>query len=1302
MGKRASDRDDCLFHLGVASKIIDAQDDGNLDAYLSQDLLKPPEDFETRKLGDKIENAWRNELGEQKQGRASLSRALFKAFAFDWSRQVLCGLILVNIPLILMLEFARRFLHTFLAVNKGHTEEPNVELSSSNRQQLDDRSLSLELTVLQSKALTLSGIVISLGIYFVGTAITRQIGIRNGLRCRSALTCIVQRKSVRLHPTKRQELTGSAAAMLVSSEITFVDEANRLFAYLIMGPICSLSVMVWLTATQVSWLTAFSPVPLITIANLFQFYLIGARKRLNMARSRETAGRLETINTFLSAIKVFKMYSWEWILRNKVDLIRDEELEVVRKIDWFTLYDGMATLILNRLFISSTALTSIYLGEFNAITLFTVGIAHFFSGKDSTLTFIESVRSTEDLLAACDRIKQFLLLDEIHDPRLVIGMTPSNGKQIVCENATIALELTNSSLPYGRQKLRSSEVKQIVAGLTATFREGELTLVVGQVGAGKSSLLLGLLGEAHIAAGKVAVSAATKFAYAAQEPWILPASLRENILMNRPLEIDRYNELLRLCALSEDINLLPDGDATLVGARGVTLSGGQRARVALARAIYSDADVYLLDDPLSAVDMRVARHIFDHCIRGYLRHKLVVLATHQLQFLDRADKVIVLEMGKQPIVGGGAEVAGKNELRRILAEPKLEATAKIGAPSTLATSRIPEQDLVKSKEQPPSSSVYLFILKLGFSPLSLSLLFTCFLALTPVIGLRDYYYRIWSSHAIEDSEKPELSERDRFVRLLDDWLIQTLLLAASSCLLWNFLKQLNKGLNESSRGLHIKLMDALFNARMSFYDRCQMGELTSRYAAAFAIVDQLLSKTVIRMTFSTMVFFSSNLILILISPAYVVALFAVYAAIYTIAQPKFRKLRRIRILSDSLLVHPLTALATLVEDPSSIRSDPDYAKSAVDKFTNSNDRFNSVALAVTSWEFYLYFALNLSLVLLLGSIWAVAFLQFGQDMDLSAAGTFLALTLNAAHCMPIILDHSVMLETSIVAVERVREFISIEPEEPSKRLEPSSLLVDKIKWPRGQISFEAVTLSYWPDGRRPVLEGLSFEIAGGERVGIVGRTGAGKSSLISLLFRLYPFEGKVSIDGLDTSTLALATLRASLAVIPQDPILFRDSLRRNLDPFGWYSDEQLWAALDLVGLRGHLAAKPLEGLECQVGEFGRNFSLGQRQLVCLARAVLKEPKILIIDEATASVDPKTDSLIQATIKRCFEGSTVLNIAHRLSTVLDYDRIMVLEAGRLVEFDTVERLLALEGGHFRAMWEDFQARGAEQEAEDVRL
>lgn len=287
----------------------------------------------------------------------------------------------------------------------------------------------------------------------------------------------------------------------------------------------------------------------------------------------------------------------------------------------------------------------------------------------------------------------------------------------------------------------------------------------------------------------------------------------------------------------------------------------------------------------------------------------------------------------------------------------------------------------------------------------------------------------------------------------------------------------------------------------------------------------------------------------------------------------------------------------------------------------------------------------------------------------------------------------------MISVENVRQFVGLEPEveestddnQSTSTANPEGAIADlrptsrtaPIRWKEGRITFNRVTLRYFED-EKPAVDQLTFTIEGGERVGVVGRTGAGKSTIVSLLFRLYPFEGTIEIDGTDTKTLSLSHLRSSIGVIPQDPVLFSDTLRRNLDPFDAYTDTEIWSSLEAVNLRQYIAEQLGVQLDYEISEGGRNFSVGQRQLVCLARAILRSPKVLLVDEATANVDRQTDELIQATIRRKFGSSTIVTIAHRLETVMDYDRIMVLDAGRIVEFDSVENLLKRPYGVFRSM------------------
>lgn len=823
------------------------------------------------------------------------------------------------------------------------------------------------------------------------------------------------------------------------------------------------------------------------------------------------------------------------------------------------------------------------------------------------------------------------------------------------------------------------------------------------------------------------------------------------------MDVDRYNEVISVCCLWRDINLLPEGDETLVGPKGVSLSGGQKARLSLARCVYSRADIYLLDDPLSAVDAKVAKHIFSKCIRDFLSDKIVLLATHQVQFSSQANKIIVLNRNSRAIHGSAREIFEKPEFKNLLLEQKVKNTSGQQLDDPNENDNLPEVSSGKinqhnanqieekratiessyrvaasKKVQNTGGFIYGYLFKIGFTSFGLVRLTVLGISFSAIAALSDYYFRIWAKDIarLEKVERKNITSNN-ITDLYDQfspedasliyWYYNLALFSLFSGLNLLFAWFFVDGMRNASKVLHSRMVDSLFKAKMSFYDFCQVGELTSRYGTDFTIIDHVLLQHALLTAF-TIIFTSAAMIpMALINPIQLVPNLVMILVCFPIALSRCKKFKIILELSKMFRSPLYTDLSSTIDEIITIRSDTNYKQYAIDNFNKSQNKLTSITLLSFLYESQLKFIVKSITIVMLAIMFYIMFVVYGNNLDVSTTGTFLLLSINVATVFPALLEYGSQFESSMISVNNVKRYTELEPEfelesikvqgknnqQPQvlhnleinkNRQDFKSKLAVNREWLHGRVIFDQISMRYFDD-ERPALDQLSFTVEGGQKIGIVGRTGAGKSSIVSALYRLYPFQGTITIDGVDTRTLTLQELRASIGVIPQDPVLFCDSLRKNLDPFDVYRDEQIWRALEVVNLSqyvGHTLAAD-SALEYSIVEGGRNFSVGQRQLVCLARAILRSPKVLLIDEATANVDNETDALIQKTIRSQFCGSTIITIAHRLNTVLDYDRIMVLDAGKIVEFDTVENLLNLSNGVFKSMLNSVDITAVKQQS-----
>uniref|UniRef100_A0A8C3PGJ8 Uncharacterized protein n=1 Tax=Chrysemys picta bellii TaxID=8478 RepID=A0A8C3PGJ8_CHRPI len=740
-------------------------------------------------------------------------------------------------------------------------------------------------------------------------------------------------------------------------------------------------------------------------------------------------------------------------------------------------------------------------------------------------------------------------------------------------------------------------------------------------------------------------------AYVSQQAWIQNSILQENILFGSGLNRPYYERVLEACALLPDLEQLPNGDQTEIGERGVNISVGQKQRVNLARAVYSNADLYLLDDPLSAVDVHVGKHLFEKLIgpSGLLKNKTRILVTHNLTFLPRTDVIIVMENGRITHMGTYQELLSERanfaELLQIFSAEN------------------------KSEETPQMKIILKYLQAFGWLWVWLTL--AAYLGQNAVAIGQNLWLSTWSA---EEEKNKDYTE---WKHLRNNKLgVYGLLGFIQGLLVCYGAYVLTRGSLCASRTLHNHMLANVLHLPLQYFETNPVGQIINRFTKVkekhdMFIIDLRFHYYLRTWLNCTLDVIGTILVIMSASPLFILVVIPL-GYLYFIIQRYYiassRQIRRLAGASHSPVIshfsETLLGLSTIRafgHQERFIRQNKDVVNENLVCFYNNviSNRWLAVRLEFLG-----------NLMVFFAALFAVL---AGNTVNSSTVGLSISYALNITQTLNFWVRKACEIETNGVSIERVCEYEKMDKEAPwimSKR--------PPMGWPnKGIIEFINYQARYRTD-LGLALQDVSFQTHSKEKVGIVGRTGAGKSTLTNCLFRIIERAGgKIIIDGIDISTIGLHDLRGNLNIIPQDPVLFSGTLQSNLDPFGKYSDHELWEAVELCDLKNFVQSLPKKLLH-EISEGGENLSVGQRQLVCLARALLRKTKILILDEATASVDMETDNLVQSTIRREFHNCTVLTIAHRLHTIMDSERVLVLGSGRIIEFDTPHNLLLQQG------------------------
>ncbi|XP_016365866.1 multidrug resistance-associated protein 4-like [Sinocyclocheilus rhinocerous] len=1051
---------------------------------------------------------------------------------------------------------------------------------------------------------------------------------RAGMKIRIAMCHMIYKKALCLSATAMGQTTTGQIVNLLSNDVNKFDELTIFLHYLWMGPLQAAAVIGLLWQEVGASCLAGIAVLIFLMPLQTMFGKLFSKYRSKTAAF--TDSRIRTMNEVVSGIRIIKMYAWEKPFAALVNDVRRKEISKIMSSSYLRGLNMASFFTANKIILFVTFTVYVLVGnKISASRVFVVVSLYSAIRLTVTLFFPAAIEKVSESVISIRRIKKFLLLDELVKSH--VPLTQEDKKEVSVEIQDL--------ICYWDKSIDAPTLQNV----SFTVKPGQLLAVIGPVGAGKSSLLSTVLGE-------------------------LPAE------------------------------------------KGVVKVKGELT------AVYQDADIYLLDDPLSAVDAEVGRHLFEQCICGILKDKPRILVTHQLQYLKAANQILVLKEGHMVARGTYSELLRSGvDFTSLLKKDEEEEGEKGEAPRS-PRSRTLSQNSVRShsssvlsvkdeSDQLPAEPVhtvaeetrtegtiglhmYWKYFRAGANVLMLILLVLLNLLAQTFYILHDWWLSYWAT----EQEKLDFSSSNisstigtngtfgtnTTQELNLDFYLGIYAGLTGATVIFGFMRFLImfNALVNSAETLHNRMFNSILRTPVRFFDINPIGRILNRFAKDIGHLDSLLPWTFVDFIQVFLQIIGVIAVASSVIPWILIPVIPLLIAFLFLRRYFLRTSRDVKRIESTTRSPVFSHLSSSLQGLWTIR-----AFKAEERFQQTFDAHQD--LHSEAWFLFLttsrWFAVRLDgMCSVFVTITAFGCLLLKDSMKAGDVGLALSYAVTLMGMFQWGVRQSAEVENLMTSVERVVEYTELESEAPwetQKRPPPD--------WPnRGLITFDRVNFSYSSDGP-VVLKNISAMFRPREKVGIVGRTGAGKSSLISALFRLMEPEGKILVDGVLTSEIGLHDLRQKMSIIPQDPVLFTGTMRKNLDPFSQHSDHDLWNALKEVQLKAAVEELPAK-LETELAESGSNFSVGQRQLVCLARAILRKNRILIIDEATANVDPRTDELIQKTIRAKFKECTVLTIAHRLNTIIDSDRILVLDAGRIHEYDAPHVLLQNQNGIFYKM------------------
>ncbi|EGC37940.1 hypothetical protein DICPUDRAFT_76449 [Dictyostelium purpureum] len=1147
--------------------------------------------------------------------------------------------------------------------------------------------------------------------------VTQEIFYWYGMKCslevHGSLTSAVFKKALKLSNSSKKKFNSGAITNLMSVDVEvfktfFWTHCIELFSH----PIQIIVLLIFLCLV-VGWSGLVGFIIMLLAMPVNSYFCNKSSGYLDKSL-KYTDKRSNLTNELINGIRFIKMYAWEKYFTKKIESHREEELKLMFKRILFWIGDNIMIQTTSALVLVSTFATYSLLGHKITVETAFTSMNIFVNLRTPLIMFPYDIYVILSLLPSCRRIQRFLKCSEISN--YIISDTDISIKNstfqwgednidqddeededdIEDDSNTNGEDDSSKLIPKKETpidiiiegKENTDESKYVLNNISFSAPRGKLTIICSPVGTGKTSFINALLGEINKVEGQV--NAPDNVSYTGQVPFLLSASLRENILFGKAMDMDYYKKVIEACCLTKDLLQMAALDLTEIGERGINLSGGQKQRISLARALYSNSDCFIMDEPLSAVDPEVGSYLFNNCIQGMMANKTRILVTHQIQFIPNADHIILIENGTL-VQGTYKELKAKGiDFESIMKTKKLETEGidELGKKENEHSNGESTGDLINQvindKHDPDlierakllveedrnkghvSFDAYKAYFRYGASNPFIIFTFILFLTSQVISQLSDFWLTLWTEQSINGKGQGFYITYYCIIILAFVLfvLIRYFMLATItfSC----------------AKNLHHKLLDSISSASCLFFDQNPSGRILNRFSKDISDIDVPMLDKLSDVLLCYSAFIVGIVSIIYINPIMVIPFFMLMVLYYFVQvfyRPSAREMSRM----ESITLSPIySLLQECYNGLVTIRSFKQQSR-FIDLMYHNIDIHNRcmfAAFAINMWVSIRLEFLASTLV-----FFASLFSLFSNNTDgfaVLAVSTAMSMTgyLNWA------IKQSVELEVKMNSFQRIHSYIQTPPE-GKKYLETDSNLTN---WPsKGEIQFNNIEIRYRPNSE-PSLKNISFNVNSFEKIGIVGRTGAGKSTIGVSLFRMVEcHKGSITIDGVDISKVGLHKLRSSLGVVPQDPWVFTGSIRSNIDPFNQYSDEEIWGALEKVKLSKAISEMPKK-LNTKIAENGEGLSFGQKQLLSLTRTILKGSKVILMDEATSAIDYQTAALIKTVLSEDenFINSSMLTIAHRLDTIIDSSKIAIVDKGELVEFDTPTNLIKNEDSKFRKL------------------